>query len=150
MEDADSVGGRIYERAIMFDSGPLISLYDPRDDRGSRVQEIIESASSSKYPLCISLVVISETHKRLLYDTGYHSALRFVGDFDTDIRQGNINLLIPTIGDIERCVDILRRFSDQDISFTDALTMTLMKREGIRKVLTFDRHFQLLNFSLIQ
>jgi len=133
----------------MLDSGPLIALYDRDDPRGPEVQGILDSAAGQEYPLCISDLVIAETHRRLLYDVNYDAALAFIQHTHRDLARGEINLLTVGPADRAEAISILQRFSDQNLPFCDAMTMALMKREGILKVLTFDRHFWLLNFRVL-
>jgi hypothetical protein len=42
----------------------------------------------------------------------------------------------------------LEKFSDQKLSFTDCLSFSLMRREGIPSVFGFDRHFALAGYEL--
>ena len=42
----------------------------------------------------------------------------------------------------------LEKFADQKLSFTDALSFTLMRREGLSTVFGFDRHFESAGFEL--
>ena len=133
----------------MFDSGPLISLYDPRDDRGIEIQTILQRSVNSGFPIIITIPIISETHRRLLYDVGYIAAYRFLFDFRRDITSDDINLLDTTDSDFTDALAIINRYSDQSITFTDAIVMSIMKRIGIQKVLSFDHHFWILNFTVI-
>jgi predicted nucleic acid-binding protein len=44
---------------------------------------------------------------------------------------------------------LLLRYSDQKLSYVDAISMTVMREEKISQVFGFDRHFHLLNFELV-
>jgi len=41
----------------------------------------------------------------------------------------------------------LRRFDDQDVSLTDAVSFAIMVERGIGEALTLDRHFEIAGFS---
>ena len=43
----------------------------------------------------------------------------------------------------------LRRFNDRPISLTDAVSFEIMRRERIRQVLTFDRHFAVAGYEAL-
>jgi predicted nucleic acid-binding protein len=139
------IGQTIYERAVMLDTGPLISLFDPKDNRGEQVRLILQGVQVQKYPVCITQLTIAEAHRRLLYDIGHQQALNFL----EAITDGSINILDVGQGDIFDALGIVRRYFDQRITFTDAINMAVMKRVGIHKALSYDFHFQLLNFSLL-
>ena len=42
----------------------------------------------------------------------------------------------------------LEKFADQKLSFTDGLSFTLMRREGMQHAFGFDHHFELAGFEL--
>ena len=44
---------------------------------------------------------------------------------------------------------ILKRYSDQDFSFVDAVSFAVMKHEGIEEAFAFDRHFLTMGFRTI-
>ena len=146
MSESSYIGKTIYERAVMFDTGPLISLYDDGDSKGIDVQETIIKKKEMKYPFYITWLTIAETHRRILYDVNYITALQFL----QNIKKDNINIIEITEPDCEDAIKIIEKYSDISITFTDAITMSIMKRLGIKNVLTFDRtHFTLLNFTTI-
>jgi predicted nucleic acid-binding protein len=70
-------------------------------------------------------------------------------DFLEHSLDGSLNILNLNPTDTLYSKDILYRFNDQDISFTDASSMAIMQRLGIIKVLSYDFHFSLLGFDLI-
>jgi predicted nucleic acid-binding protein len=42
----------------------------------------------------------------------------------------------------------MRKYSDQAISFTDCVSFVLMRREGIKRAFSFDKHFRYAGFTL--
>lgn len=52
------------------------------------------------------------------------------------------DVLAVTPEDRQRALGILRRWSDQSFSYTDATSFAVMTREGIETVLTLDDHFR--------
>jgi predicted nucleic acid-binding protein len=49
-----------------------------------------------------------------------------------------------------KAIEFFRKFADQKVSFTDCLSFAIMNRVGLKEVFTFDRHFGLAGFNLIQ
>ena len=144
MVDVGRVGQTIYERAVMLDTGPLISLYDPRDSRGEQVSTTLQQVQKLKYPVCVTLLTIAEAHRGILYNVGYEHALEFL----KAICDGSVHIVPIEEKDINNAINIIGRYSDQDISYTDAVSMSVMKRMGIYKVLSYDHHFWVLNFYI--
>ncbi len=50
--------------------------------------------------------------------------------------------------DLKTALTLMRKYADQAVSFTDCISFALMKREGIKYVFSFDRHFQAAQFRL--
>lgn len=140
-----SIGRSVFERAAMLDSGPLISLYDPNDNRRTIVVDKFNTLQIKKIPVFITVITIAETHKRILYDIGYDEAVSFLDN----IFSGDVNIIDIIDIDLSEATSIIRKYSDQEISFADASTMAVMKRVGIKNVLSFDRHFWVLNFTVM-
>ncbi len=44
---------------------------------------------------------------------------------------------------------ILEKHSDQDFSFTDAVSFVVMQEMGIEEAFTFDKHFAVMGFRMI-
>ena len=128
----------------MLDTGPLVSLYDPEDRRGDQVSVTLKRLQELKYPVCITMLTVAETHTRILYDVSSQRALRFL----KAITDGSVQILEFDTRDIIGAIDIIERYSDQDITYTDAVRMSIMKRKGIQTVLSYDHHFLILNFHI--
>ncbi len=48
--------------------------------------------------------------------------------------------------DLHAALRLMQKFGDQSISFTDCVSFVLMRREGIARAFTYDRHFSLAGF----
>jgi len=129
----------------MLDSGPLISLYDSRDDRGEQVRATLQKLQELQYPLCITHLTVAETHTHILYNVGYKRALEFL----RAITDGSVHVLEIEAKDAIDAIDIIEKYRDQGIAYTDAVSMSIMKRVGIQTVLSYDHHFWALNFHIL-
>lgn len=137
----------IYERAVLFDTGALEAITDRRDQYHQQAIECLFMLRRLSYPLYVTTLTISETYRRLLYKPYVHKQRAF--SFLDYIYDGSVNIERPTEEDEVKAIGYVRRFYDQDITFTDAISMAIMIRLGIRKVFSFDRHFALLGFQII-
>lgn len=52
--------------------------------------------------------------------------------------------------DENRAIEIIRTYIDKDFSYTDATSFAVMERLGIRRALTFDRHFEQFGFEVMR
>lgn len=97
--------------------------------------------------LVTTALVIAEMHVLLVKFSGPAVALSFldgvaadatheVVDVDRDLR----------LAAIERWV---RRFADQDLSLTDAVSFEVMRRRKLRRALALDRHFAVAGYEML-
>jgi uncharacterized protein len=97
--------------------------------------------------LVTTALVIAEMHVLLLKLGGPAAALKFLDgvaadptheviDVDRDLR----------LAAIERW---LRRFGDQDLSLTDAVSFEVMRRRKLRRALALDQHFAVAGFEIL-
>jgi hypothetical protein len=137
----------IYERAVLFDTGALEAIADPRDQYHDEAAICLAELKELAYPFYVTTLTIAETHRRVLYKPhlGILPALRFLEGIFND----STNIVRPTEEDERQAVEYIKRFDDQDITFTDAISMAAMKRFGLRKAFAFDWHFTLLGFQVI-
>lgn len=59
-----------------------------------------------------------------------------------------VHWLDATPAEWRMALRFMRKYADQSVSFTDCLSFALMKRENIRYVFGFDRHFAAAGFQL--
>ena len=63
-----------------------------------------------------------------------------------DVMGAGIEWLTTEPKDLLHAMDLLKKYADQAVSFTDCLSFVLMRRDGIRDYFAFDRHFQAAGF----
>ena len=54
----------------------------------------------------------------------------------------------PTADDELVAVEMLEKFDDKDLSFTDCISFVTMRARGVRRAFAFDRHFREAGFVL--
>lgn len=142
-----SAGGVVYDRAALLDSSGLIAVLDPRERDHDDVCEQLDLMGDRSYALYVTTLVIAETYRRLLFKRNVTKAipLRFI----RDVFDGSYNIIRLDEQDEAKAVWLLERFADQDLTFTDAASMAVMLRLGLRRALTLDWHFSLLGFERI-
>jgi uncharacterized protein len=90
-------------------------------------------------------LVVAETHALLLRRVGHATAIAFVKTVDEAP-----NVVVRSTRDLEREAerDWLVRYTDQDFSFTDAVSFAVMTNRRIRDALSLDHHFEIAGFQL--
>ncbi len=59
----------------------------------------------------------------------------------------SITVIQPTPDDLYLALEWMKKFSDQGVGLTDAVSFELMRRHEVRRAFCFDRHFQIAGFE---
>ena len=60
----------------------------------------------------------------------------------------SLDILRPSREDEMKAISFFEKYSDHSLSFTDCVSFVLMKIKKIKRVFTFDHHFQLAGFQI--
>ncbi len=130
---------------IFIDTGAFIARYMKYDQYHQHAMK--KWGSILKSPdLYTSNHVIDETITFLLRRTSPDFAVEKAEILlSTDV----IHTLRNDQEDEQEALEILKRYKDQKLSFTDCITSALMKRYKIDRIFTFDSHFRLFGYHVL-
>jgi len=135
--------------ALFIDTGAFIALAH-RDDRHHSQAAAFFSALGPGVKRLTTELVIAESYTWLRYKTGYLSAARFLDSVEGSVDEGYLHVHYPDSALDRRARQVLRRFRDQDLSYTDAVSLALL--EDLPRnvaVFGFDHHFTLIGRTLV-
>lgn len=128
---------------IFVDTSAWIALVDKDDSHHKEAASSYPSLLKNHRNLITSNFVITETYIIILNELGHKLAI----DFLEKLKASPRILKIYSNEDIEAEAEpILVKYSDQDFSYTDAVSFVIMKRQKIRKAFSFDKHFVIAGF----
>ena len=123
---------------ILADAGPLVALFDRRDNAHRRCVEVLKKADE---PLATTLPVLTEAFHLLGATSASASALM---DF---IAEGGLEVLFLDEGALVRCFELMVQyadapmdFADAPMDFADATLVAMAEALRLRKVFTVDRN----------
>jgi predicted nucleic acid-binding protein len=120
---------------------PLLVAKHPDHARlASRLRTLIRDHRR----LVTTNLVVAETHALLLRKAGHAAALTFVKTVGEPP-----NVVVESTRELEHAAthSWLARYSDQDFSFTDAVSFAVMTERRIRDALALDPHFAVAGFQ---
>lgn len=132
-------------RGLFVDSGAFVAVANPGDQFEKDARTGWEKLARSTRPLFSSEHVLDEVATAICRMQSPRRAAVWVRQqLESDL----IQWLRPSAEDFWNTVDLLEKYSDQRINFTDTISFALMRREKLDEVFTFDRHFALAGFQI--
>ena len=131
-------------RSLFVDSGAWIALANPRDQHHLDADRLFRAAAESRLGLVTTNLVVAEVHRFLLHRSDPAIAARALHQIEA-ARNLAIEFATPEHHRVAR--EWLARFSDQRITYTDAVSFAVMNARRCRAALSFDRHFAIAGFE---
>jgi predicted nucleic acid-binding protein len=115
---------------ILVDTGPLVALFDPRDDAHAETRALLASV---REPLFTTVAVLTETFH--LLDPGSHgsAALR---EF---VNAGGMTVWFLSADSLDRCFELMEQYADHPMDLADASLVTAAEHLRTTKIFTLDR-----------
>jgi predicted nucleic acid-binding protein len=130
-----------FEHIALVDTSAVLALHDPAEPFHQEARRFFATESTLVWA---SVDVTShECFTRVRYRSTLTAALEHYA-FLRSSSGFQVYRFSPL--DEDEALRIVARYSDQHISFHDALCAAVMKRIGIIKVFTFDRDFAIMGF----
>jgi predicted nucleic acid-binding protein len=131
---------------LFVDAGGWIALANS-DDR-------YHAIAASSYPeflrhyrrLLTTTLVVAESYVALRLALGQQAAVRFLDILEASPRIHRVAVDLPLEQTAER---ILRQYTDQRFSYTDAVSFAVMQRLGLIDAFAFDHHFATFGFVCV-
>jgi uncharacterized protein len=132
---------------IFVDTSAWIALLNKSDQYFSDAVQTYKNLGAAK--IYVSNMVVGETYTWLRYKAGSEEALSFVR---AAYKKAELDQAVIVYADTlleKRTVLILESYKDQRLSFTDALSFAVMEKLKLKDVFTYDRHFLIAGFNVI-
>jgi len=120
------------KRKVVIDSGPLIALFDKDDRYHERAREFIKNFRGE---LLTNYAVITEATHLLDF------SVRAQTDLLQWILDGGISVMEILADDLDRVMEIMRKYSDLPGDFADATLIALCERFSIMEIASVDKDF---------
>jgi predicted nucleic acid-binding protein len=124
----------------------MVAVADADDRHNDRAAEVFPKVLKSYQRLITSNLVVAETYIILRLALGHGPAMIFMDS----LRESPRIERVYATSDLDlEAGEMLRRYQDQDFSYTDAVSFALMRQRGISTAFTFDAHFATAGFACI-
>lgn len=131
---------------IFIDTGGWVALADEDDVHHKEATYLFPSLLKTCKGLLTSNLVVAESYILILKELGHNAAVAFLDKINSSPKI----IRIHSSYDLEKEAEqILKKFRDQDFSYTDAVSFSIMKTHKIKKAFSFDKHFQTMGLIRI-
>jgi predicted nucleic acid-binding protein len=124
-------------RTIVVDSGPLIALFDADDDYHAQAVDFVRE---NRARLISTMAAVTEAMYVL------DESLPAQRNLLAWIRKGGLALNEPEPTDLDRIIQLLEKYSDLPMDFTDAVVVALCERLDTNYVASVDKHFEIYRY----
>ena len=135
------------KRAVFLDTSGWIAAAVRTQSRHAAAREAYTAAVRQGYRILLTPMVLGESHALFLRLLGREKAMAALEGAMSD----PTHIVVP-VDDalVSTAVDRwIRPYRDQAFSLCDAVSFEVMKREGITRALSIDRHFAAAGFEIV-
>jgi len=134
------------KNTLFVDTGAWFALADKSDQFHRKAVDIYPKLLRNYSHLRTTNLVIAETYTLIRRTLGHQAATTFLENIAASPRV--IKVYSDSVLE-EKAEDILRKYQDQDFSYTDAVSFAVMKQYVIQEAFSFDQHFVTAGFITI-
>jgi predicted nucleic acid-binding protein len=138
---AASTGG------ILVDTAAFIALADAGDHFHADARAFVEHAGRPRWVTTVG--VVGETYTWLRYNAHHKGAIAWLETLDRAVRRGTARIIYPDPGTDARARKLLAKFSDQALSYVDAINLVAASDEIVDAIFSFDHHMGLTGIPLV-
>lgn len=136
----------MWREKIFVDTGAWVALADKGDEHHDEAVSIFPTLLKTCKGLITSNLVVAESYILILKGIGYRAAVDFLERINSSPRV----IRICSTSEMEReAEETLKKYRDQDFSYTDAVSFAMMKKQKIKEAFSFDKHFLTMGFIKI-
>ncbi|MBU1110000.1 PIN domain-containing protein [Patescibacteria group bacterium] len=127
---------------VFVDTGAWLALQIKNDLHHHAARKFSQKLEGRRAHLFTNSFVLSEAYTRLIYDVNLEAARVLRQKVIAGSNKGNLTLIEVNSMDRNQAWEILRKFSDHKLSFTDATIIANFEKYRMDIIFTFDRHFE--------
>lgn len=137
------------DKIVFVDTSAFYALIDRNDPYHVIAYKQWAELLRQRIPLVITNFVAGETYTLLRYRLGSVICQKFLQVLEESIKTGRIKVESATAESEQVARSILMNYPEHDLSYTDAVSFSVIKLKHIPKAFTFDRHFYLTEAKIL-
>lgn len=131
---------------VFVDSGGFIGLFSADDRHHGTADALFRACVRRKVKLVTSQLVVAEVHRFVLFQAGIEAATTAI---DKLTASPSLTIEYTTEDHHRAARKWLAKLDDQVISYTDAVSFSIMVARGVGVALSFDNDFAIAGYALL-
>ena len=131
---------------VFVDTGGWISVQNTSDKYHLQGKAYFNMHLLGGTKLVTSNFVLDELITYLRYNIGFDAAEQCWDTIQESVSRGYLSLIIVDDNVQREAFQFMKKFRDQDFSFTDCTSFAVCRREQADEVFAFDHHFTVAGF----
>ncbi len=132
-----------------IDTSAWISYSLSKQPKHSTIKSLIKQFIKDRVTICTSNDVVDETATRLIYDANIKIAERFINLIREGIKSHSLAQLWVDEEIQNEAFGLVQKFSEHELSLTDATTIVLVNRFHIESVISLDSDFRKVGLRVL-
>lgn len=134
--------------SLFLDTAGWFAALSPREGGHAKAKDVYADAARRGLLLVSTPLVVAEMHTLILRWRGPGAGTFFL----ESVFESGAHHITPLDDDVFQVAlsRWIRRFADKPLSLADAVSFEVMRRERITHALTFDRHFSLAGYEILE
>jgi hypothetical protein len=130
---------------LFIDTGAFLARYIQSDGFHNQANKLW-SKIEKKGLHCVTSNFVLDELATLLFRRTYpkFAESRMINIYNST----SIEIIRPSREDELFAISLMKKFSDHEISFTDCISFSIMKKKKLSTAFSFDRHFSIAGFLL--
>lgn len=133
------------KKRVFIDTGAWLAISDASDQYHQKAARHLEKLIDDSNDIITTNLIIHETFMLLSRRISRKAALLFL---DEVYNAENIEIYHSDVTLEAEAYSTIRKYIDQDFSVADSVSFAVIKREGLKRVFTFDKHFKTMRFTV--
>ena len=131
---------------IYIDTGAFLARHLSKDQYHPQAIVCWETIQKKDEACVTSNFILDETFTLMGHRAGYNFAAQRARNI---YASQSLQILRPSRKEELKAMDFFEKYSDHRLSFTDCISFVLMQTKKIKRVFTFEHHFQFLGFQTV-
>lgn len=133
---------------VFIDTSVFIALFIKSESKHSLIKDHFMYLKKNWAQFFTSDYVLDELYTRLVYDCHASQVKKIINQLDKVFINQEVQLLKVDQQVFDQSLELLKKYCQQKISFTDCTSYCFINQEQIDKLFTLDKHFYFLGIEV--